>query len=93
MTFVEFILLLVVAGLCGSIAQSIVGYSHGGCLTSIVLGFVGALLGSWLSRALNLPDLLAIDFGDHRFPVIWSVIGAALFVAVVSLLAGRRRRI
>jgi hypothetical protein len=30
---------------------------------------------------------MAID--GHRFPILWSIIGAALFVALVHLLSGR----
>ena len=90
MTIIEFILLLIVAGMCGSLGQAIVGYSHGGCLVSIGLGFVGALIGRWLSIQLKLPDLLAISVGGHTFPVVWSVIGAALFVAVLSFLSRER---
>lgn len=81
----ELVLLLVIAGICGSLAQSIAGYSHGGCLASIALGFIGALLGTWLARAAGLPDLFTIRVGDHTFPIIWSIIGAALFSALLSL--------
>lgn len=86
MTLLEFLLLLVVAGICGALGQTISGYSRGGCLVSIALGFIGALLGMWLSRAMGLPELFTVEFGDARFPVIWSIIGAALFVAVIGLL-------
>jgi uncharacterized membrane protein YeaQ/YmgE (transglycosylase-associated protein family) len=90
MGIIEFLILLVVAGICGSLAQALVGYSRGGCLVSIVLGFIGALLGSWLARTLNLPELVNLQFGSQPFPVIWSIIGAALFVAVLALISGRR---
>ena len=90
MTILDLIVLLVVAGICGALAQSIVGYSHGGCLVSIVLGFIGALLGTWLARLLALPELFTLVIGGHSFPVIWSIIGAALFVAILSLLTARR---
>jgi uncharacterized membrane protein YeaQ/YmgE (transglycosylase-associated protein family) len=90
MGIIEFLILLVVAGICGSLAQALVGYSRGGCLVSIVLGFIGALLGSWLARTLNLPELFNLQLGQQPFPVIWSIIGAALFVAVPALISGRR---
>ena len=92
MSLLELLILLIVAGLCGSVAQSIVGYSHGGCLTSIVLGFIGALLGTWLAGLAGLPELFTIRLGGRDFPIIWSVIGATLFVAILLLLTGRRRR-
>ena len=85
MTIIEFLLLLLVAGICGSLAQAVAGYSHGGCLVAIALGFIGALLGTWLARALHLPEPLMIQVGDQGFPVVWSIIGAALFSALLSL--------
>ncbi len=90
MTLMSFLVLLLVAGICGSIGQAIAGYSAGGCLVSIALGFIGALVGMWLSRKLGLPELFVISIGGERFPVIWSIIGAALFVAVLSLVSRRR---
>jgi len=90
MTLVEFLMLLLIAGICGSLARAMVGYSHGGCLVSIALGFVGALLGSWLARAAGLPDFLTIQVGGQPFPIVWSIIGAALFSAVLSLLTRPR---
>jgi uncharacterized membrane protein YeaQ/YmgE (transglycosylase-associated protein family) len=86
----QVLLLLVIAGLCGAVGQAIAGYSRGGCLVSIALGFIGALVGMWIARALSLPELLTVQVGDMPFPVVWSIIGAALFVAVIALL-GRRR--
>ena len=47
-----FLLLLLIAGVCGSLAQALVGYSHGGCLVSIALGFIGAIVGTWLAHLL-----------------------------------------
>lgn len=86
MTILEFLLLLLIAGICGGLAQSIAGYSHGGCLTSIALGFVGALLGTWLARLAGLPELFSIQIGNTAFPIVWSIIGAALFTAVLAFL-------
>lgn len=92
MSPLELILLLIVAGICGSLAQSLVGYSHGGCLASIVLGFIGALLGTYLSRLAGLPELFEVQIGGRAFPIVWSIIGAALFSAVLALLARPRVR-
>jgi len=90
MTFLELLLLLLIAGICGSIGQSIAGYSRGGCVVSIVLGFVGALLGSWISVQLNMPELFNIDIGGNEFPVIWSIIGSVIFVVIVGLLTQKK---
>lgn len=90
MSLLDFIILLVVAGVAGSIGQAIAGFSRGGCLTSIALGFVGALIGVWLSRKLGLPELFMLHVGGTGFPIIWSIIGATLFVAVISLVSRSR---
>ena len=90
MTFLEFLILLVIAGVCGALAQSITGYSHGGCLTSIALGFIGALLGTWLARMAKLPDLFAIQINNISFPIVWSIIGGALFAALLAFLTRPR---
>ncbi len=91
MEILEFLLLLVIAGICGVIGQLLVGVSRGGFLIAIVLGFIGAFLGMWLADAMDLPAPLVLEIGDTSFPLLWSVIGSALFVGVLSLLTGRRR--
>jgi uncharacterized membrane protein YeaQ/YmgE (transglycosylase-associated protein family) len=91
MTLIDLLLLLLVAGVCGALGQAISGFSRGGCLVSIALGFIGAILGMWLARQLGLPELLMLPVGGKSFPVVWSIIGAALFVAVISLLTRGRR--
>ncbi len=90
MTFLEFLLLLLIAGVCGALGQAIAGYSLGGFLVSIVVGFIGALLGSWMSSRLGLPELLSVQVGGEAFPIIWSIIGSVAFVIVVGLLTRRR---
>jgi uncharacterized membrane protein YeaQ/YmgE (transglycosylase-associated protein family) len=90
MPIIDFVVLLVVAGVCGAIGQAIAGYSRGGCLASIALGFIGALIGVWLARQLRLPEVFVVRLDHHHFPIVWSIIGATLFVAVVGFIARRR---
>lgn len=90
MTIVGFLLLLLVAGLCGAVAQAIVGYSRGGFLVSVALGFIGALLGTWLAGLMGLPELFVVQVGGQAFPIVWSIIGAALFVALLHLISSAR---
>jgi len=85
MTVLEFFLFLAVAGLAGAIGKAIAGSSRGGCLVSIALGFIGAALGSWLARTLGFSEFLVVRIGSESFPLVWSILGAALFVAIVSL--------
>jgi uncharacterized membrane protein YeaQ/YmgE (transglycosylase-associated protein family) len=90
MTLIDLLLLLLISGICGSIGRAISGYSHGGCLVSIALGFIGALIGMFIARKLGFPAVFVLHIGGTAFPVIWSIIGAALFVAVIGLLTRRR---
>ncbi len=91
MSLLELLFLLVVAAICGSIGQAIAGYSRGGCLVSIALGFIGALFGRWIAGALDLPLVFTLNLGGHSFPVLWSIIGAAVFVAIINLISGGPR--
>jgi uncharacterized membrane protein YeaQ/YmgE (transglycosylase-associated protein family) len=90
MTILDVVVLLIIAGVCGALGQAISGFSRGGCLVSIALGFVGALLGMWLARTLGLPELFSVQIGTTSFPIIWSIIGSALFVAIIALLTRNR---
>lgn len=89
MTLLGFLVLLAVAAVSGAIAQAVVGYSIGGCLVSTVLGLVGAFIGYWLAGELGLPLLLTLNIDGQEFPIVWSIIGAILFVVVVSLFSRR----
>ena len=84
------ILLIVVAAVCGAIGKAIAGGVRGGLLVSTALGFIGALVGPLLAARLRLPEPLVVHISGHPFPILWSIIGAALFVAIIHLISGRR---
>ena len=86
MNLVELLVLLVIAAIAGSAGQALAGKARGGLLVAIVLGFVGAWIGSALARTLELPMPLTVTIGDSTFPILWSVLGAALFMVVLSAL-------
>ena len=86
MTILEFLLLIVVAGVCGALGQAIAGFSRGGFLVSIALGFIGALLGMWLAGKLGLPEVFVVKIDGKGFPIVWSIVGSAIFVAVISFI-------
>jgi uncharacterized membrane protein YeaQ/YmgE (transglycosylase-associated protein family) len=90
MTILDVIVLLIIAGICGAIGQAITGFSRGGCLASIAIGFIGALLGMWVAKLMGLPELFPIHIGTTTFPIIWSIVGSALFVAIISLISRSR---
>ena len=81
----ELLLLLLVAGICGAIAEAIAGYSHLGCISSVAIGFIGALVGTWLARKLGMPEFFTLKLGTVRYPIVWSIVGATIFVAAIGL--------
>ena len=86
MTLIGFCVLLAIAAICGAIGQSLAGYDLGGCLVSIVVGFIGAWIGLWVAGKLGLPELFAINIEGKPFPIIWAIIGSALFTLVMALI-------
>ena len=91
MSLTGILLLLVIAGIVGGLGQSLAGYSFGGCLMSIVVGFVGAFVGIWLARQLGLPQIFTITIEGEPFPVVWGIIGSALLSLILGLFTSGRR--
>ncbi|TAM53346.1 MAG: GlsB/YeaQ/YmgE family stress response membrane protein [Acidobacteria bacterium] len=89
MSLTSLLLLLLIAAVCGAIGKAIAGSVRGGLIVSIALGFIGALLGPWVARMLKLPEPFMVTIGGQPFPVLWSIIGAALFVAIIHLFSRR----
>lgn len=86
MTLAGFLILLLIAAICGSIGQLLAGYDLGGCLEAIIVGFIGAYIGLWIAGKFDLPEFFAISIQGKSFPVVWAVIGSALFTLIVALL-------
>jgi uncharacterized membrane protein YeaQ/YmgE (transglycosylase-associated protein family) len=86
MSLLGFLVLLLVAALAGSLGQAIAGFSRGGCLVSILVGFVGAYIGLWLAQQFNLPMIFVLNIDGEPFPLVWAVIGSAIFAALLALL-------
>ncbi len=91
MTLMGFIVLLVIAAVAGALGQVLAGYSVGGCLASILIGFIGAFLGLWLARQLGLPEFFTIVVDGEPFPLVWAIIGSAILSLIFGLIGGRRR--
>jgi uncharacterized membrane protein YeaQ/YmgE (transglycosylase-associated protein family) len=89
---VHFLILAVIAGICGALGQAITGHSLGGLLVTVAVGFIGALVGLWLSRVFALPELIALDIGGHRFPIVWSIVGSSLFVLIIACFSKREKK-
>lgn len=90
MTLTGLLLLLLIAGVVGALGQTISGYSFGGCLMSIIVGFVGAYVGIWLAGQLGLPEIFSITIEGETFPIVWGVVGSAILSLILGLFTRRR---
>ncbi len=86
MTIIGFLVLLLISAICGGIGQSLAGYDLGGCLVSIIVGFIGAYIGLWVAAKMGLPRFFEISIDGKPFPVVWAVIGSAIFTLIMALL-------
>ncbi len=86
MSLTEILILLLIAAVCGGIGQSLAGYNVGGCLVSIVVGFIGAYIGMWMAGKFGLPEIFAINIGGKTFPIIWAIVGSAVLTLIIALL-------
>jgi len=91
MTLPGLLVLIAIAAVCGAVGRALAGGSPGGLITAIALGFIGPLVGPWVASQLGLAEPFVLRFSGQSFPVLWSIIGSALFVALVHLISGRQR--
>lgn len=84
---------LLIAALCGAIGQALTSGEKGGLIPSVVLGLVGAVAGPLLAAQLRLaePYVLYVG-GGESVPLVWSIVGSALFVTLLHMVSGRGYR-
>ena len=82
-SFASWVLLGLLAGwLAGKIARGR-GY---GCLTDILLGLIGSVLGGWIFRKLEIGS----GTGGFIYSLAAATVGAVVLVVVVHLFTGSR---
>ena len=91
LTLSGLIVLIVIAAICGAVGRAIAGGGPGGLIASVALGFIGALIGPWIAHTLGLSEPFVLRVSGQSFPIVWSIVGAALCVAVLHLVSGRQR--
>jgi uncharacterized membrane protein YeaQ/YmgE (transglycosylase-associated protein family) len=85
MTTLEVVIFLLVGAVCAGIAQSILGVRTG-LLGSIVIGWLGAFVGTWVARRTGIPELFVLRVGGAGLPIVWTIVGSFVLVAIVGLL-------
>ena len=88
-TLTGLIVLIIIAAICGALGRAIAGEVRGGFVVSVALGFIGALFGPWIAHQLHLSEPFVVHVSGQSFPVLWSIIGATVFVAIIHLVSRR----
>jgi uncharacterized membrane protein YeaQ/YmgE (transglycosylase-associated protein family) len=91
LTLPGLIVLIMIAAICGAVGRALAGGAHGGLIVSTAIGFIGALLGPYVAHQFHLSEPFVLRVSGYSFPIMWSIIGSALFVALLHVLSGRRR--
>ena len=92
MNLLDFIIMFIIAAITGSIARSLVGFNKGGCILSAIVGFIGALIGTWLGRGYNLPEIWSPVIREIKYPVVWSILGAVIFTIILSFFSPGKKK-
>lgn len=88
-TLPALLIYIIIAAICGALGKAIAGEVRGGFIVSLILGFIGAILGPWIAQKLKLSEPFFISIGGHPFGILWAIIGAAVFVAIIHLFSRR----
>jgi uncharacterized membrane protein YeaQ/YmgE (transglycosylase-associated protein family) len=73
--------------IAGAIAKFLTpGRDPGGCIITIIIGVVGALLGGWLATVLGFGGISGFDFRSF----VIAIGGSILLLVIWRLISGRR---
>jgi uncharacterized membrane protein YeaQ/YmgE (transglycosylase-associated protein family) len=89
MTNESIMMMIVIGGVAGWLAGLVLRGSGYGVIGDVVVGLLGAFIGNWLLRAMNLSINLGTPVLDR---VLVSLIGAVALMFVVGLLRPRNLR-
>ena len=92
MSLTGLLVLLLLAGFCGVVAEGLVGFSPGGCLVAMGVGLIGAFVGSWVANRFGFPQVLVLDLEGGSLDVIWTILGSMIFLIPVGLIRAAFRK-
>lgn len=87
MDLTAILITLAIGAVAGWLAGLLTRGSGYGLIGDIIVGLLGALIGAWLFRELNVP----LDLGNAIVNrIVIAVVGAIVLMLIVSLLRPRR---
>ncbi len=87
MTGYSLVLWVIIGGLAGWLTGMLLRGRGYGCIGNVVVGIIGAVIGGWLFRIVNIDEALPGLIGS----LFTAIVGAVLLITVLSLLTERRR--
>lgn len=75
---------IIVGGLAGLLAQSLMGDGRSGCLMTVLLGVVGAFVGGFVMSLFGFGDVTGLN--------IWSIVVATVGAVILLAIARALRR-
>ncbi len=85
MTVIDFLLIAAVAVVCGTFGYLTGSYVRGGWFINVGAGLFGALAGVVIANSLPLPAVYVLKIKGVSFPLLWAVVGSAVFIAAAGL--------
>jgi len=82
------IVFLIIGGIIGWLAARVMGRDEG-VFASVIIGIIGAFIGSWIARAIGTTTNTYLAFSWSG--VLWSFIGAIVLVAIMNAFQHRTR--
>ena len=55
-------------------------------MISIIVGVIGAYLGTSFANQLQIPLILPIHIGAYSFDLLWAILGSLLLLLLLSLI-------
>ena len=87
--FTGLVFLLLVALMCGWIAEKALHYKRGGLGSTIGVGLLGAVIGWLIAKLVHLPTAPTIA----HLPVLWTIVGSIALVGTMKVIAPPRKRL
>lgn len=91
-TVAEFVVILIISGVCGGLARAIFGLGTANFFFSIIVGLAGGYLGLYLQNRFQWPTIFVLPIGSTVIPVVWILIGALILTFIASTIESIRVR-
>jgi uncharacterized membrane protein YeaQ/YmgE (transglycosylase-associated protein family) len=85
MTLTAIVTWIIVGGIAGFLAERLIGGIRTGCIGTVIVGIIGALVGGWLFGQLKITIGAAGLLND----VITAFAGAVVLLLLIKIIRGR----